>query len=183
MKSLFKFRYPKLFILLIAIIASYLIFSNSNISEVVKNLGTLNYLGIFLAGLLFSFGFTTPFAIGFFLTTSPENIFLAAIIGGFGALLSDFIIFRIIKVSFMDEFNSLEKTRPLKNIIDLVKHHIPTKIKIYLLYVFSGIIIASPLPDELGVTMLAGLTHIKNSVFIIISLICNTLGILIMLLI
>src|SRR3989338_3380810 len=134
MKRLFKFKYPKLFILLVAIIASCFIFSNSNIIEIVKNLETLSYFGIFLAGLLFSFGFTTPFAIGFFLIVNTANIFLAAIIGGLGALLSDFIIFRIIKVSFIDEFNSLEKTRPLKYIINLTKNHIPTKIKIYLLY-------------------------------------------------
>jgi uncharacterized membrane protein YdjX (TVP38/TMEM64 family) len=49
------------------------------------------------------------------------------------------------------------------------------------MYAFAGILIASPLPDEAGVIMLAGLTKIKTWALAIISIILNTIGILIML--
>ena len=49
------------------------------------------------------------------------------------------------------------------------------------MYAFVGILIASPLPDEIGVIMLAGLTKINFKILAIISFILNTLGILIIL--
>lgn len=139
-------------------------------------------MGIFIAGFFFSFGFTTPFAIGFFITLNPDNLFITTILGGFGALLADLVIFRIIKFSFMDEFKRLEKTEPLKGTIKLAEKDLSTRVRHYILYFLAGIIIASPLPDELGVSMLAGLSHIKSSIFSIISFLMNSLGILIIIL-
>lgn len=181
MKRLFKFKYPKLTIFAICIIAAYFIFKEPLIVEKISGLNELSYLGMFIAGLFFSFGFTTPFAIGFFLTAHPDSIVLAGLLGGFGAMLSDFAIFKIIKFSFMDEFNRLERTKPFKESIHMIKHNIKKKIRNYLLYLTAGFIIASPLPDELGVTMLAGLTHIRLSLFALISFVGNTSGILIIL--
>ena len=51
------------------------------------------------------------------------------------------------------------------------------------MYAVAGLIIASPLPDEAGIILLAGLTKIKASILAPISLAMNTLGILILLLI
>ncbi len=181
MKKLFKFKYSKLFLLLISIILAYIIFSQESIQNYLSNIGNLGYLGIFIAGLLFSFGFTTPFAIALFITIPVQNIMSFAIIAGFAAMLSDLFIFRLIKISFMDEFNELQKTSSFKTISDLIKSNIKLKIRNYLLFFLAGIIIASPLPDELGITMLAGLTHIKTRILMLISFICNTFGILIIL--
>ncbi|MEK6927679.1 MAG: hypothetical protein AABX11_04565 [Nanoarchaeota archaeon] len=183
MHRLFKFKYPKITLLIVISIAAYFLFNLPEVSEFFLKLNGLSYLGIFIAGLLFSFGFTTPLAIGIFIVSAPENILLAAIIGGFGAMLSDITIFKIIRFSFMDEFNRLEKTHPAKIINAEIKKEIPKKIRNYLLYFLAGLIIASPLPDEVGVTMLAGLSHIKTIYLAIIGLIFNTLGIFVMLLI
>jgi hypothetical protein len=106
---------------------------------------------------------------------------LSAVIGGLGALIGDLFIFNV-KFSFKDEFLILERTLVLKEVNYLIKTTLGKKIKMYLLYVFAGIIIASPLPDESGILMLAGLSHIKLKVLALISFIFNTLGILIMLL-
>ena len=163
-------------------ILAYILFSYEPTQNFVASLRSLSYLGIFLAGLLFSFGFSTPFAVGFFLTTRPENIFLASLIGGTGALMADLFIFKMIRFSFMDEFKKLEKTKPIKEVNYLISNSPLHKIKNYLLYFFAGIIIASPLPDELGVSMLAGLSSIKTHVLGIISFTMNVSGILIMLL-
>jgi uncharacterized membrane protein YdjX (TVP38/TMEM64 family) len=183
MKRFFRFKYPKLALICISVIASYLLFSNAHIQSIVSGLNSLTYIGIFIAGMLFSFGFSTPFAIGFFLTASPGNIFLAAFIGGIGAMASDILIFHFIKFTVMDEFNRLKKTKPMKIMIDEIKKDFRKKIRNYLTYFFAGIIIASPLPDELGVGMLAGLTAIKPKILALISFIMNSVGILIMLLI
>src|SRR3989338_8867890 len=103
MRILFKFKYPKLTLLLICIVAAYFVFSLESTQQFMASLGT-KYFGVAIAGFLFSFGFTTPFAIGAFVTMNPQNIFLSAIVGGIFAMLADLVIFNIIKMSFMDEF-------------------------------------------------------------------------------
>jgi hypothetical protein len=180
-RLLFNFRYPKIALFIIAIIGAYFMFGNNYVQNYVSHLGNFGYVGIFIAGLFFSFGFTTPFSTGFFLTVNPGNIYLAAMLGGIGALIADLLIFSFIRLSFMDEFKRIENTKLSKKTGEFIKKSIGKKAKFYLMYAFAGIIIASPLPDEAGVTLLAGLTHIKISALAKISLLMNTLGILILL--
>lgn len=180
-KWLSDFNYPKLAILVLMIILAYKIFSNPAVQAWASQLGGLGYLGMFIAGIMFSFGFTSPFAAGFFITLNPENIWLAGVIGGAGALVGDMTIFSIIRFTFMDEFRRLEKTMVIKEARDLIEKTLGHKIRVYLLYALAGIFIASPLPDEAGVTMLAGLTHIKARVLATISFALNTVGILVLL--
>lgn len=170
-------------ILLLMIIAAYFLFGNAGVQNFVARLDNFTYFGIFAAGMLFSFGFSTPLAIGFFLSSAPENIFLASIIGGFGAMLSDLFIFYFVRFSLMDEFSRLENTAPIKKIRNEIKKDFKKRIRNYMLYFLAGIIIASPLPDEIGVSMLAGLSDIKMKILTAISLVMNSFGIFAMLLI
>ena len=182
-RLVFHFHYRKILLLIILAILSYIIFRNPDVQSFVSSLGKLEYLGVFIAGMLFTFGFTTLFAVGFFIVLNPVNPILVAIVGGIGALLGDLLIFSLIRFSFIDEFERLEKTKVIKAIRKEINLHLSHKAKLYFLYTLAGLIIASPLPDEVGVTMLAGLTHIKLRVIAIISFIFNSLGILIMTLI
>ena len=181
MRNLFLDRYPKLIWLIAAIAMSYAIFSNPSIQDYITSLNSLSYLGIFIAGTAFTFGFTSPFAAGFFITANPQNIWLAGLIGGLDAMAGDMLIFSFIRFSFMDEFRRLKKTAAAKKIKNLIEKNIGHKIKIYIMYAFAGIIIASPLPDEVGVTMLAGLSSIKARTLATASYILNTIGIFIIL--
>ena len=181
MKRLFKFKYPKILGFALIAILSYLVFSNADVQSYFSHLNNWGYFGAFIAGTLFTFGFTAPISVGIFILLNPENIWLAGILGGFGAMLGDLVIFQFIRFSFMDEFKRLEKTRPIKAASYLIDKFLGQKIKVYLLYAFAGIIIASPLPDEAGVMMLASITRIKIEVLAIISLIANTMGILVIL--
>jgi len=175
------YGYPKLTALVICIILAYFLFSNPSTQTYVSHLGSYGYLGVFIAGILFAFGFTAPFSVGFFISLNPANIWIAGIIGGLGALMSDLIIFSTIKVLFEDEFKKLRNSKTFVRITRLIERGIKEKIRIYLMYAFAGILIASPLPDEAGLTMLAGLTKISAKSLALISFILNTLGILILL--
>jgi hypothetical protein len=182
--KLLKFKYPKLLGLAFAIVLAYWIFSKPEVAGFFSGLGNgLGYIGVAFAGFLFSFGFTTPFSIGMFITLAPKNIFLAAILGGFCAMLADLLIFNFVRFSFMDEFKRLERTGVMKEASKLIEYSLGHKLKVYLMYAFAGLIIASPLPDEAGVLILAGLTRIKQKNLAIISWIFNSLGIFVMLLI
>ena len=179
MKRLFNYKYTKLTLLLLSTILAYYLFSNDSVVDVINHLDGLSYLGVLIAGLLFAFGFTTPFAIGFFITYSPENIILAALIGGFGAFLTDSLIFKIIKISFMDEFKSLRKNFKIRS--HWHYKFFKSKTRLYITYVLVGIILASPLPDEVGVSLLSGFTKVKFWVFALLSFLMNSIGIFIML--
>jgi len=182
--KLFKFKYPKFLGLITAVILAYWIFSKPAVAGFFSGLGNgWGYLGIAIAGFFFSFGFTTPFSVGVFVTLSTKNPLFAAILAGFCAMIADILIFNFVRFSFMDEFKRLEKTSVIKETSELIEYSIGHKLKVYLTYIFAGLILASPLPDEAGVIMLAGLTKIKQINLAIISLIFKSFGIFILLLI
>lgn len=179
----FTHKYPKFVLLVISAIVAYYLFSHPAVDQYLGGLGEWGYLGVFIAGLLFSFGFSTSFSIGLLIQINPTNIFFAALVGGFGAFIADMLIFKFIKLSFMDEFLTFERERPIRRIERMIKRHFSLKTRTYLLYFLAGFIIASPLPDEVGVSILAGLTTMKAKVLGIISFVFNTLGIFIILLV
>lgn len=175
-------KYPKLLILLITIITAYILFQAHFFQEFAKTLNAHGYLSIFLAGFLFSYGFTAPFAVGFFVSLAPEvNIFLAAPLAGIGAVLSDLLIFKFIRSSFQDEFDKLKLHWFFRKIRALFHNHLSDRVKKYVLWTFAGFLIASPLPDELGVSLISGFTDINRRIFTIISYSLNTVGIFVIL--
>jgi len=176
-KKPFRIKYPKLIILTSMIIASYFIFKDPIILSKITGLGELSYIGIFLGGILISFGFSAPFAVGFLIISQPQNLFIATLCGALGATFSDVLIFRLMKFSFLDEFKELEKTKTLHKIKTIIDKNIALKIKHYILYLFAGILIATPLPDEIGVSLLAGLTTIKQKILGVISFILHSITI------
>ena len=177
-----KFKYPKITLFVIFIALAYVLFKIPSVGLWLNNLKGLSYFGDFIGGMLYSFGFSAPFATGFFIALKPENILAVAIMGGIGSLATDLIIFNFVKFSFEDEFNLISKTKAINRLNNFFDKRFKLSVKRGLLYTSAGILIASPLPDEAGVTILAGLTPIKQKTLAIISVILNTLGILTILL-
>jgi len=75
----------------------------------------------------------------------------------------------------------MKKTSVIKTINEAFNENIRVKIRHYFLYVFAGILIATPLPDEIGISMLAGLTTIKSKIFAIISFLLHAIFIFLLL--
>ncbi len=170
-----KIKYPKFLILICTFVIAYLIFAGRELPWINDSLSTLGYFGSFLVGTFFTYGFTTGPAIAVFLILGKtQNIFIAAMFGGLGALLGDLIIFKLIRNCFDDEIKLLEKERAIR----FIDHKTPKKLKHYLAPFIGGLIIASPLPDEIGVSIIAASRHVSQRTFIAISYVMNTLGIL-----
>ncbi|MCL6500823.1 MAG: hypothetical protein K6T16_02200 [Candidatus Pacearchaeota archaeon] len=177
----FEFKYPKLTLFILIILASYFVFSNPTVQTFIFGLSNLSHLWAFIAGTLYSYGFTSPISAGFFIVLKPENLWLTGILGGVGALLSDLLIFSIVRFELMDEFASLKKTSLISGTGKAIEKVLGRKIKMFLAYLLTAIFIASPLPDEAGLIMIAGLTKINRYVFMLISFVLNTMGILVLL--
>ena len=178
--SSYAYKYPKFLLLIITFIIAYLIFHGRNYQPMNELVISLGYFGTFLTGMLFAYGFTAAPATSIFLILSQhQNIYLACLIGGLGALISDLLIFKFIRVSFNDEIEKLSNEK----IVLHLNNHTPSIFKRLFLPVLAGFIIASPLPDEIGVSLAATIRTISTRLFSVMSYVLNTAGILIILII
>ena len=180
MKRLFIFTYPKLTLYALAIILAYFIFQIPSVTGFFSGASQLFFIVVFFSGFLYSAGFTTPIATGLFLSLSVLSPWKYAFLAGFGALIADLGIFSLIRFSFMDEFEKLENTSFVSHVI-LFSHKFPKNLRVFFVYLFAFLIIASPLPDEVAIAILAGFTKIHSYAFIFVSYFANTLGIFILL--
>ena len=171
-----KVKYPKLLFLILTYILAYFIFTGRDyVSGSI--LFSTGYLGIFIAGVLYSYGFTSGPATAYMLIIAKQyNPVIAAIIGGFGSLLGDLLIFEFLRVSFSDEMKKLSKEKPIL----FFERILPLSLRKFILPLTAAFFIASPLPDEIGVSLLAA-SNISPKLFSALDYIFNTTGIMIIL--
>ncbi len=168
-------NYKNLILLGLSVIVAIFILKSDFIKGFISGLDGLEYLGAFIAGGFFTYGLTTAPAISmlYIISRDLHPIDVAAF-GAVGAFLSDFLIFRIVKYNLSGE---------IKRLADKVKFH-PDLNKGYmrilkkLAPLIAGIIMASPLPDELAASIL-GSIKIGDKQFMLISMTSNFIGILI----
>jgi len=165
-------------IIIFSILIALILVKTDVLGEIIASLGSFKLFGAFIAGMFFTSVFTTVPALATLgeigLLQSP---FLVAIIGGIGAVIGDLVIFRFMRDRFSEDLKEVFDTHPSKRLMKLF--HL--RLFRYFTLFIGGIIIASPLPDELGISIL-GLAEIKTKWFIPISFVFNTLGILVVIL-
>lgn len=169
-----EYQYKNTTFLIISIILALLLSRYEPFHNFLLRLGDLGYIGAFFAGVLFVSTFTVAIGAVILLvlaeSLSPVEI---GIVAGLGAVLGDFIIFRFIKDNLAQEVQSL---------YDLIdgNHHIKrvfsSKYFSWTLPVIGAVIIATPLPDEIGVSLM-GISKMKTYQFLIVSFILNAIGI------
>lgn len=172
--------YPRILLFAICSTLAYLFYAMGLFDAIHHYVNGYGYISIFLAGLLFSYGFTTPFAIAMFLEMGPDvNIFIAAPLAGIGALIADLFIMSVMRYSlFHEEIVQLRMSSVAKRIHELLHHEsISQTTRMYLLWSFAGLIIASPLPDEFGVALVSGMADVDPKKFAALCFVLNTLGV------
>jgi len=168
-------KYKNTFMLFVSLVAFFYLAKTPAVDSIIKHIGSLGYLGAFITGIFFVSTFTVaPAAVILFHLADTLYPIEVALLAGLGAMLGDYIIFRFMKDRVFEELMPL-----------IQKMHTP-KIKVlfkspyfaWVLPVFGAFIIASPLPDEVGVGML-GLTKIKRWQFFLLAFVLNAVGIFI----
>ena len=176
-------HYPRLALLVLSLAVAYLIFHGRDFSPFHNALLALGYFGTFLGGLFYAYGFTAAPATALLLIFGKEqNILTAALFGGAGALIGDIVIFLFVKNIFNDELRRLSHTRIAK-IIEKEEKKVFGRFKKYVIALFAEFLIASPLPSEVGVSILASIKSMSLKKFALIAYVTHTIGILIILLI
>lgn len=163
-------------IVVLSVLVALIMVKTDLLVGVIHNFSGFRLVGSFFAGMFFTTIFTTAPAIVALGEIAKENsIFLTALLGGLGASLGDLIIFRFVRDSLGDHLNDLlSHERWWKRMHHLIFH---MKYFRWLTFFIGGVILASPLPDELGVSFL-GLSRMKTKNFVPISFIFNFFGIL-----
>ena len=168
-----RVKYPKFCLFLLMVLLAYVLFQGKTFPQLNSSLLSLGYVGIFIGGIFYSYGFTVPFATAFFLILSSKVcLFPAALLASFGATIGNLIVFKFIRSLFQDEIKKLSSEKIVVWIGSKIQRS-----NSYLLPILGCLIIALPLPDEIGIAMLAASRKIPTKVFIILSYVLNVAGI------
>jgi len=173
--SVKSYRHTNLFLIFFSILISFIVLRTPVFKDALLQLGNFGYLGSFIAGILFVSTFTiAPASVvlgELSLTLSP---YLIAVIGGFGAMISNLLMINA-------EDDLIEDLKPIYYKMGgrKVSHILHSNHFKWTLPFFVALIIASPFPDEIGVSLM-GLSGLKKGRFAMISFFLNAVGIFIL---
>ncbi len=161
--------------ILISVAVALIILKTNILSDIIVSTKSA-MLGSFIAGIFFTSAFTTaPAIVALGQIAQMQSLFLTALLGGLGAVLGDLLIFRFLRDKLGEHLAELIKEkgygRRIKTLFKL-------KLFRWLTFLVGGFIIASPLPDELGIGLM-GFAKMKTTTFIVISFVFNFLGIVV----
>jgi len=173
----FEWKHQNLIFLFVSLIIAYILIESTTVHEIIKSIGGFGYVGAFFAGMLFAYALTAAPASAalFILGNTLRTPFIIAVIGACGAMISDYLIFRFVRDKLMKEIRTTEKEILGREIQFKIK---PNGLAAKIIPILAGIIIASPLPDEIGVALL-GAVKIQTRKFLQYSFILNLIGIFI----
>jgi hypothetical protein len=134
-------EYPKLLLICLSMVVAYTVYALGGLHWLDSIPKTGEYVAVFIGGLLFSVGFTSPFGIGVFLEIGHMvNPFVGGILGGLGSLIADLMIFEVMRFEFFhDELHRIRSTAVVQKIHAVLHHErFPKKLREYLLWSFAG---------------------------------------------
>lgn len=164
----------------LSIVVALLLIKTRLLEQVIANTTASHYVGSLISGIFFTSIFSSaPATVALGEIARLNSMWTTAFFGAIGALLGDLFIFKFMR----DDI-----ARDLRYLISLIKieerwlarsHHLQElRFFKYLLTALGALVIASPLPDELGL-MIWGVSHVKTRTVAILTFILNFGGILI----
>lgn len=158
-------------------IAIAIVLSNSGAIDMTVNFLGGQELASFAAGIFFTSAFTlAPATIALAHISEHTPVLVVALWGGLGAMCGDLLLFLFIRDKFGDDLRAAFKSSFLS------KHFINSfhlGFMKWLSPIIGAAIIASPLPDELGLGLM-GLSKTRLYVLLPIAFVMNVIGIYLM---
>lgn len=169
-----KNMYQDLGIAALSVFVALLIAQSGAFERFITTIGELRLLGSFFAGTLFTSIFTViPATIVLGELAQANSAWTVAFTGALGAVAGDYIIFRFVRDRFSIDILQLLHQHGYKR----VRRIIQLRSSRWVLGALGMLIIASPLPDELGIALL-GLSKAKKRFVLPLSFAANFFGIL-----
>ncbi len=140
---------------------------------ITEPLRSLDIAGSFIAGTLFTSVFTTAPAIVILAELAQDTSSASvAFWGGLGAMAGDYVIFRLMRDRIAQDIEYILRLARAKKIITMLR----TVRFRWMATIIGAAIIASPLPDELGLTLL-GMSRVSSVVVLPLMFALNAGGI------
>ena len=138
----------------------------------------VKFISEVVAGILYTSFLTSPISVAMLIVLAQNNNpILTALLAGAGAALADLLMLKFFRGQLSSNLNQVSEQLGFKKFnILLQKLHLG-----FILPLVGAIIVASPLPDELGLIML-GVSKLKYREIAVITYILNTAGILLIVL-
>lgn len=167
-------KYKNLTIFFLSIIFALILSRFEGFHSFLLGFGDFGYIGAFIAGMLFVSTFTvTTGAVILLVLAEKLNPIEIALLAGAGGVMGDFIIFKFVKDGLVEEVREVyEKVDHNNHILKLLH----TKYFSWLFPVFGALVIMSPFPDELGVSLM-GISKMKTYQFLILAFILDVTGV------
>ncbi len=167
-----RHKHKNLLLLALSVVGTALVVRLPAFQQMLVGLKDFGLVGVFAAGLLFSSSFTVSVGAVILVVLArdvpPWQIAVAA---GLGGVAADLTIFHVIRDDLADEIVPLYKKFGGNHLTRLLH----TRYFRWTLPVIGALIIMSPLPDELGVSLMdiAGMSSLR---FALVSFALNATG-------
>lgn len=166
-------HYHNTALLVLSIVVFIILADTPIVLSVISGIGDFGYLGAFLVGILFVSIFTVaPASVILFQLADTLNPLGIALAAGAGGVLGDYLILRYLKDWVFSELTPLFQAHGGKILKKLFK----TPYFAWVVPILGATIIASPIPDEVGISLL-GLSKIKPWQFLVLTFSLNSIGI------
>ncbi len=164
--------------LLIALVIFISLLDTSFMTTVFDLCSKLGYFGAFVAGVLFVSVFTAIPGVALLLSFDSLNPILVALIAGLGSMVGDYLILRFLEDKVAYELKPIAFKFGIPQTIKYLQGRRST---LGLVRFIGALIIASPLPDEVGIGLL-GVGKLNRTSFLVVCYVLNTVGIFLILL-
>lgn len=163
-------------IVLLSVAIAVALVKTHTLADVLASSQSVERIGSFIAGMFFTSVFTTaPAIVALGEIARANSLIQTAFLGALGAMAGDFIIFRFIRDRFSGHLAEvLKHAKGVRRVKALFR----LRIFRWFTFLVGGLIIASPLPDELGIGLL-GFAHMSTIRFLPFSFFFNFVGILV----
>jgi len=155
--KLLELRYERLILLVFAVLATFIILSPPYLAQLetwMAGLGEYGYLGAFIVGAVSSLGVTLPpSAAALFVLGGQLPAWLVAIVAATGSTVADLTVFEVAKRTLAKRFRSIAR-------LSKWTHRFAP--------IVIGLLIASPLPDEVVCGIVAALRFDEKEFMIMV---------------
>lgn len=158
----------------LSVLVAFTLVKTGLIGDFLSKIRAFDVIGSFVAGAFFTSVFTVAPATVILGEIARSNLlWLTALVGATGAMLGDLVVFRFFRDRLAEDFLFLFG-KPKSQRLKFAAH---SRVFKWIMPLFGALIIASPLPDELGLALF-GITKTKLRIFIPLSFAMNFFGIL-----
>jgi membrane protein YqaA with SNARE-associated domain len=166
------YQYKHATIAIVAILLFILLLDSVFFASVFAYIKSLGYFGGFIAGFLSVSFFTAAPAVILMIELSTQfEPYLLALVISVGSTIGDWITIKFYDEKVFAEFKPLFRKLRIPSVIRIMKHRFTS----WILFLIGAFIIATPIPDEVGLSLM-GISKFKRRYILFICFLLNTLG-------